>query len=182
MPKQMAVVCSNKDIHREEFLTDQLFEAQINPCLSPKMRHELINVLYTYKHAFASDNEALGAIREHKVDITPNIDRPYPPVLRRPAYQAGPRARESLGKHIQELIQLGVLRKVGNDEDVEVKNPVIISWLNDKLMMVGYFRESNTYTAPDSYLITIIQEFLTQLSKTNYITSMDALKFFMKIL
>ncbi|MBW0591555.1 hypothetical protein O181_131270 [Austropuccinia psidii MF-1] len=96
------------------------------------MRNELINVLYTYSKAFASDNEPLGAIRGHEVDITLNIDRPYPPVLRRPAYPASPRAREALEKHIQELIQLGVLRKVGHNEEVEVTTPVIIAWHNDK--------------------------------------------------
>ncbi|MBW0497521.1 hypothetical protein O181_037236 [Austropuccinia psidii MF-1] len=140
------------------------------------MRHELINVLYTYNNAFASDNEALGAIKEHEVDITLNIDRPYPPVLRRPAYPVSLRAREALGKHIQELIQLGVLRKVGHNEEVEVTKPVIIAFHNDKLRMVGDLRELNTYTVPDRYPIPRIQETLPQLSKANYITSMDALK------
>ncbi|MBW0512633.1 hypothetical protein O181_052348 [Austropuccinia psidii MF-1] len=96
------------------------------------MRHDLIDVLYTYKNAFASDNEPLGAIKGHEVDITLNIYRPYPPVLRRKAYPASPRAREASEKNIQELIQLGVLRKVGHNEEVEVTTPVIIAWNNDK--------------------------------------------------
>ncbi|MBW0542391.1 hypothetical protein O181_082106 [Austropuccinia psidii MF-1] len=108
MPKQISIVSSKKDTYKEEFVANQLVEAQINPSLSPKMRHELIDVLYTYNKAFASDDEPLGAIKGHEVDITLNIDRPYHPVLRRPAYSASPRAREALEKHIQELIQLGV--------------------------------------------------------------------------
>ncbi|MBW0565268.1 hypothetical protein O181_104983 [Austropuccinia psidii MF-1] len=99
------------------------------------MQHELIDVLYTYNNAFASDNEPLGAIKGHEVDITLNIDRPYSPVLRRPGYPASPRTREALEKHIQELIQLGVLRRVGHNEEVEVTTPVIISWHNDKSRM-----------------------------------------------
>ncbi|MBW0524069.1 hypothetical protein O181_063784 [Austropuccinia psidii MF-1] len=95
------IVSSKKDTYKEEFVANQLVEAQINPSLSTKMRHELIDVLYTYNNAFASDNEPLGAIKGHEVDITLNIDRPYPPVLRRPAYPASPRAREALEKHIQ---------------------------------------------------------------------------------
>ncbi|MBW0516590.1 hypothetical protein O181_056305 [Austropuccinia psidii MF-1] len=178
MPKQISIVSSKNDTHKEEFVSNQLVEAQINPSLSPKMRNELIDVLYTYNNAFASDNESLGAIRGHEVDITLNIDRPYPPVLRRPAYPASPRARESLEKHIQELIQLGVLRKVGHNEEVEVKTPVIIAWHNEESRMVGDFRGLNTYTAPDRYPIPRIQETLTQLSKAKYITSMDALKGF----
>ncbi|MBW0515934.1 hypothetical protein O181_055649 [Austropuccinia psidii MF-1] len=113
-----------------------------------------------------------GAIEGHEVYITLNIERPYPPVIRRPAYPASPRAREALEKHIQELIQLGVLRKVGPNEEVEVKAPVIIALQNDQSRMIGDFRALNTYKFPR------IQETLTQLSKAKYIKSMDALKGF----
>ncbi|MBW0512965.1 hypothetical protein O181_052680 [Austropuccinia psidii MF-1] len=142
------------------------------------MRKELINVLYTYKNSFASDDEPLGAIKGHVIYITLNIDRPYPPVLRIPAYPASPRDREALEKHIQELIQLGVLSKVGHSEEFEVKTAVITDWDNDKFRMVGDFRELNTYTVADRYPIPRIQETLTQLTKAKYITSMDALKGF----
>ncbi|MBW0534649.1 hypothetical protein O181_074364 [Austropuccinia psidii MF-1] len=172
------MISSVKDTYEDEFVDNQLVEAQINPSLSPKMRHELTDVLYTYNNAFSSDNEPSGAIKGHEIDITLNIDRPYTPVLRRPAYPASPRAREALEKHIQELIQLGVLRKVGHNEEVEVTTPVIIAWHNDKSRMVGDFRALNTYTVPDGYSILRIQETLTQLSKAKYIASMDALKCF----
>ncbi|MBW0512800.1 hypothetical protein O181_052515, partial [Austropuccinia psidii MF-1] len=175
---QISVISFVKDTYKQEFVANQLFEAQINPSLSPKMRHDLIDVLYTHKNAFASDNKPLGTIKGHEVYITLNIDRPYPSVLRRPAYPASPRAREALEKHIQELIQLGVLRKVGQNEDVEVTTPVIIAWNNDKSRMVGDFRALNTYTTPDRYPIPRIQETWTQLSKDKYITSKDALKGF----
>ncbi|MBW0467568.1 hypothetical protein O181_007283 [Austropuccinia psidii MF-1] len=75
---------------------------------------------------------ARGSIKGHEVDITLNIDRPYPPVVRRPAFPASPRAREALGNHIQDLIQLDVLRKVGHNGEVEVTTAVIIAWNNDK--------------------------------------------------
>ncbi|MBW0520945.1 hypothetical protein O181_060660 [Austropuccinia psidii MF-1] len=156
IPKKISVISSVKNSHKEGFVDNHLIEAQINPSLSPKMRHELIDVLYTYNNALASDNEPLGAIRGHEVDITLNIDRPYPQVLRRPAYPASPRTREALEKHIQELIQLGVLRKVGHNEEVEVTTPVIIAW----------------------YPIPRIHKTLTQFSKAKYITAMEALKGF----
>ncbi|MBW0514382.1 hypothetical protein O181_054097 [Austropuccinia psidii MF-1] len=178
MPMQISVISSIKDTYKEEFVANKPVEAQINPSLSPKMMNDLIDVLCTYKNAFASDNEPLGTIKGHEVDITLNIDRPYPPVLRRPAYLASPRAREALEKHIQELIQLCLLRKRGHDEEVEVTTPVLISWHNDKSRMVGDFRELNTYTVPDRYPIPRIQETLTQLSKSRYIPAIDALKGF----
>ncbi|MBW0468532.1 hypothetical protein O181_008247 [Austropuccinia psidii MF-1] len=178
MPKKISIISSVKDNYKEEFVDDQLVEAQINPSSSPKMRHDLIDVLYTYKNSFASDKEPLGTIKGNEVNITLNIDRPYPPVLRIPAYPASPRPREALEKHIQKLIQLGVLRKVGHNEEAEVTIPVIIAWNNDKSRMVGDFRSLNTYTVPNRYPITRIQETLTQSSKAKYITSMDALKGF----
>ncbi|MBW0522087.1 hypothetical protein O181_061802 [Austropuccinia psidii MF-1] len=178
MPKQISIVSSQKDTYKEEFVSDHLVEAQINPSLSPKMRNELIDVLYTYNNAFASDNEPLGAMKGHEVAITLNIDRAYPPVLRRQAYPASPRAREAFEKHIQELIQLGVLRKVGHNEEVEVRKPNIIVWHNDKSRMVGDFRGLNTYTVPDRYPIPRIQETLTQFSKPKYMKSIDELKGF----
>ncbi|MBW0504419.1 hypothetical protein O181_044134 [Austropuccinia psidii MF-1] len=139
------------------------------------MKHEFVYVLYTYRNAFASDNESLGTIRGIEVDITINIDRPpYPPALRRQDYSESPRAREALEKHMQELIQLGLLKNVGHNEEAEVKISVIIAWHNDKSRMVGDFRALNTYTDPDRYPTPGIQETLPQLSNTKYITSMDA--------
>ncbi|MBW0472857.1 hypothetical protein O181_012572 [Austropuccinia psidii MF-1] len=82
------------------------------------------NVVFPYpagSNAFNSDNEPLDTIKEHEVDINLNIDRPYPPVLKGPAYPASPRAREALEKHIKELIQLGVLRNTGHNEEVDVQ-------------------------------------------------------------
>ncbi|MBW0582665.1 hypothetical protein O181_122380 [Austropuccinia psidii MF-1] len=107
-----------------------------------------------------------------------NVEIPYPPLLRRPAFPTSPTAREVLESYINELVKLVVLRKAGQNEEVEVTMPVIITWHNDKSRMVGDFRALNTYTIPDRYPIPIIYETLTQLSKATCITSMDALKGF----
>ncbi|MBW0507217.1 hypothetical protein O181_046932 [Austropuccinia psidii MF-1] len=82
------------------------------------MNERLIELLFEDKNAFATDKEPLGEIIGHKVDIILNVEKPYPPLLRRPAYPASPRAREALEVHIKELMNLRVLRKVGNDEQV----------------------------------------------------------------
>ncbi|MBW0586212.1 hypothetical protein O181_125927 [Austropuccinia psidii MF-1] len=108
------------------------------------MKHELVNVLFTYINASASDNEPLGTIRGHEVDVSLNIDQPYPSELRETAYPESPRTREALEKHIQELIQLGLLRKVCHNEGVEVTTPVIITSYNDKSRMVEDFTALNT--------------------------------------
>jgi hypothetical protein len=138
----------------------------------------LEEVLFKHQNAFASDTEPLGAVIGHEVDITLNIERPYPPLLRRPAYPASPRARVELEKHIGELIRLNVLRKIGHNEEVEITTPVIIAWHNDKSRMGGDFIALNNYTVPDRYPIPRIAETLTNIAKAKYITSMDALKGF----
>ncbi|MBW0523488.1 hypothetical protein O181_063203 [Austropuccinia psidii MF-1] len=105
-----------------------------------------------------------------------NVERPYPPLLRRPAYPASPRAREELESHIDELMKLGVLRNLGHNEEVEVTTTVIITWHNDKSRMIGDLRALNTYTIRDRYPIPRVHETFTQLSKAKFITSMHALK------
>ncbi|MBW0512806.1 hypothetical protein O181_052521 [Austropuccinia psidii MF-1] len=130
------------------------------------------------REAFASDNEPLGAIKGREVEIMLSVERPYPPLLRRQAYPASPRARETLESHINELMKLGVLRKVGHIEEVEVTTPVIITWHNDKSRIIGDFRALNTYTIPDRYPIPRLHETLTQLSKARFITSLDSFKGF----
>ncbi|MBW0495621.1 hypothetical protein O181_035336 [Austropuccinia psidii MF-1] len=75
-------------------------------------------------------------------------------------------------------MDLGVLGKVGHNEQVEVTTAVIITCHNGKSRMVGDFRSLNTYIIPDRYPIPRIHETLTQLSQAKFITSMDALKGF----
>ncbi|MBW0517712.1 hypothetical protein O181_057427 [Austropuccinia psidii MF-1] len=142
------------------------------------MKEELIDLLFKYKNAFATEKEPLGAIFGYEVDIILNVKKHYPPLLKKPAYLDIPRAQEALEVHIKELMNLGLLRKVGNYKQAEVTTPVIIAWHNVKSRMVGDFRALNTYTIPDRYPIPRIHETLTQLSQAKFITAMDALKGF----
>ncbi|MBW0508201.1 hypothetical protein O181_047916 [Austropuccinia psidii MF-1] len=142
------------------------------------MSEKLIYLFFKYKNAFATDKEPLGEIIGHEVDIILNVEKPHTPLLRRPAYPASPRAREALEVHIKEIMDLGVLRKVGHNEQVEVTTPVITIWNNLKSSMVGYFRALNTYTIPDRNPIPRIHETLIQLSQARSITAMNSLNTF----
>ncbi|MBW0539625.1 hypothetical protein O181_079340 [Austropuccinia psidii MF-1] len=173
-----AVKNEEKSPEMDFFITEQLKEAEFNHELTVKMKEKLIDLSFKYKNAFATDKEPLGAIIGNEVDIILNVEKTYPPLLRRPAYPASPRAREALEVQIKELMDLGVLRKVGHNEQVEVTTPVIITWNNGKSRMVGDFRALTTYTIPDRYLIPRIHETLTQLFQAKSITAMDALKSF----
>ncbi|MBW0514877.1 hypothetical protein O181_054592 [Austropuccinia psidii MF-1] len=140
--------------------------------------HTFIQYMSKKGEAFSSDKEPLGEIIGHEVNITLNIERPYPPLLRRPAYPASPKSREALEIHITELLNPGVIRKVGHNEEVEITTPVIVAWNNGRYRMVGDFRALNTYTVPDRYPIPKIKIALTQISQEVYISTMNALKGF----
>ncbi|MBW0569541.1 hypothetical protein O181_109256 [Austropuccinia psidii MF-1] len=236
---EITVIKQVKNGNKAKFVSNQFIEAPISPKLTLEMKEELIEILFQCREAFASDDEPLAAIKGHEVEIILNLERPYPPLLRipaypashrgrealeghineliklgvlrkveqneevevtspviitwhndksgivslpypllfrRPAYPASPRAQEALESHFNDLMKLGVLRKLGHNEELEVTSPVIITWNNDKSRMVGDFRALDTYTIPDRYPIPRIHETLTQLSKARLITSMDALK------
>ncbi|MBW0590929.1 hypothetical protein O181_130644 [Austropuccinia psidii MF-1] len=132
-----AIKNEEKSPEKKLFISEQLKEAKFKQDLIEKIKEELIDLLFKYKNAFATDKELLGAIIGHEVDIILNVKKPYPPLLRRPAYPASTRAREALEVHIKELMDLGVLRKVGHNEKVKVTTPVFITWHNRKSRMVG---------------------------------------------
>ncbi|MBW0538839.1 hypothetical protein O181_078554 [Austropuccinia psidii MF-1] len=137
------------NLELEKFKSEQLNEAEISLHLTNAQENELSSLLYNHKEAFASDKEPLGAIIGHEVDIILNIERPYPPLLRRPAYPASPKSREALEIHITELLDLGVIRKVVHNEELEIATPVIVAWHNGKSRMVEDFRALNTCIVPD---------------------------------
>ncbi|MBW0565163.1 hypothetical protein O181_104878 [Austropuccinia psidii MF-1] len=132
----------NLDLEKLKY--EQLNEAEISLLLTDKQENELSSLLYDHRGAFASGKEPLGAIIGHEVDTILNIERPYPPLLKRLAYPASPKSREALETHIKELLDLGLIRKFGHNEEVEITTPVIVSWHNGKSRMVGDFRALNT--------------------------------------
>ncbi|MBW0531469.1 hypothetical protein O181_071184 [Austropuccinia psidii MF-1] len=93
----------------EKFKYEQLNEAEIRLHLTDEQESELSALLYNHKGEFASDKEPLGAIFCNEADIILNIERPYPPLLRRPAYPSSPKSREALEICIKELLDLGVI-------------------------------------------------------------------------
>ncbi|MBW0566488.1 hypothetical protein O181_106203 [Austropuccinia psidii MF-1] len=166
------------NLELEKFKSEQLNEAEISLHLTNAQENELSSLLYNHKEAFASDKEPPGTIIGHEVDIILNIERPDSPLMGRPAYPENPKSRESLEIHIQERLDIGVIRKVGHDEEVEITTPVIVPWHNRKSRIIGDFRALNTYTVPDRYPIPKIQIALTQISQEVYIATMDAIEGF----
>ncbi|MBW0583741.1 hypothetical protein O181_123456 [Austropuccinia psidii MF-1] len=78
--------------------------------------------------ALAIGKEPMGKIRGHYIEIYLDVERPYPPMLRRPPYPAGLETRNKIEKHINELLEMDVIRKIGHNEIVEITTPVLITW------------------------------------------------------
>ncbi|MBW0473338.1 hypothetical protein O181_013053 [Austropuccinia psidii MF-1] len=127
---------------------------------------------------FAIGEEPLGKIRGHDMELYLDMERPYPPMLRRPPYPESLETRKEIEKHINELLEMNVIRKIGPNEIVDITTPVLITWHDGKSRLCGDFRALNNYTKADRYLIPRIPPALDKLAKAKYITKMDCMKGF----
>ncbi|MBW0545817.1 hypothetical protein O181_085532 [Austropuccinia psidii MF-1] len=171
---------STISLELEKFKSEQINEADVSIHLADIQENELSTLLYDHKEAFAIDKEPLVGMIGHEFNIILTIETPYPTLLRRPAHPASPKSREALKFHIKECFDLGVIRKIVNNEEGEITTQVIVAWNNGKSRMVGNFRALKTYTVPDRYPIAKIQISLTQISQVLYMSTMDSLKGFHK--
>ncbi|MBW0498022.1 hypothetical protein O181_037737 [Austropuccinia psidii MF-1] len=99
--------------------------------------------------AFAIGEEPLGKIRGHDIEIYLDVERPYPPMLRRPPYPESLETGKEIEKHIDEILEMDVIRKIGYNEIVEITTPVLITWNNGKSRLCGEFRALNNYRKSD---------------------------------
>ncbi|MBW0540033.1 hypothetical protein O181_079748 [Austropuccinia psidii MF-1] len=89
-----------------------------------------------------------------------DVERPYPPMLRRPPYPASPDTRKEIDKHINELLEMDLIRKIAHNE----------------IVLCGDFRALNNYTKANRYPIPRLPHALDKLEKAKYITKMDCMK------
>ncbi|MBW0547390.1 hypothetical protein O181_087105 [Austropuccinia psidii MF-1] len=107
-----------------------------------------------------------------------DVERPYPPMLRRPPYPASVETRKEIEKHINELLEMDVIRKIGHNEIVKITTPVLSTWHDGKSRLCGDFRALNDYTKAERYPIPRRPHALDKLAKAKYITKMDCMKGF----
>ncbi|MBW0477051.1 hypothetical protein O181_016766 [Austropuccinia psidii MF-1] len=99
-------------------------------------------------------------------------------MLRRPPYPASLETGKKIEKHINELLDMDVIRKIGHNEIVEITTPVLITWHDGNSRLCGDFRALNSYTKADRYPMPRIPHALGQLAKAKYIIKMDCMKGF----
>ncbi|MBW0492885.1 hypothetical protein O181_032600 [Austropuccinia psidii MF-1] len=120
-------ICTNKE---EEFspdiyqisaqdpleeLLNEFREGQFSTTLTSKQKLSLLKMLRKNRPAFAIGEEPLGTISGHDIELYLDVERPYPPMLRRPPYQAGLETRNEIEKHTNELLEMDVIRKIGHN-------------------------------------------------------------------
>ncbi|MBW0471712.1 hypothetical protein O181_011427 [Austropuccinia psidii MF-1] len=127
---------------------------------------------------FSIGEEPLGKIRGHDIELYLDVERPYPPMLRKPPYPAKLATRNEIQKHINELLGLDCIRKLGHNEIVEITTPVLITWHDGKSRLCGHFRALNNYKKVDRYPIPRIPHAIDKLAKAKFITKMDFMKGF----
>ncbi|MBW0464244.1 hypothetical protein O181_003959 [Austropuccinia psidii MF-1] len=126
-----------------EELLNEFREVQFSTTLTSKQKLSLLKMLRKNRPIFAISEEPLGKIRGHDIKLYLDVERPYQPMLRRPPYPASLETREEIEKHINELPEMDVIRKIGHNEIVEINTPVLITWNDGKSRLCGDFRALN---------------------------------------
>ncbi|MBW0492559.1 hypothetical protein O181_032274 [Austropuccinia psidii MF-1] len=180
-----------EDAHIQGFLLEQTIrgycleelcnyfkEGNFSSNLTSKQKLSLLEILRKNRPDLAIGEEPLGKIRGHDIELSLDVERPYPPMLRRPPYPESLETRKVIEKYVNELLDMNFIRKIGHNEIVEVTTPVLITWNDGKSRLCGDFRALNNYTKADRYPIPKIPHALDKLEKSKYITEMDCMKGF----
>ncbi|KAG0139329.1 hypothetical protein CROQUDRAFT_54870, partial [Cronartium quercuum f. sp. fusiforme G11] len=142
LPREKAIMAVQQEVAQHQsptikIISDERFkeglsEASFGPQLTQQQKISVEQLIRRYYKEFGLGKYQLGKIDKHQVNITLTVDKPYPPILKKNPYPASPRNRVEIEKHVDELIKMKVIRKIGNNETVDIATPVIIAWHNGK--------------------------------------------------
>ncbi|MBW0491907.1 hypothetical protein O181_031622 [Austropuccinia psidii MF-1] len=127
-------------------ILNEFREGQFSTTLPSKQRLSLLKMMRKNRPEFFIGEEPLGKIKAHDIELYLDVERPYPPMLRRPPYPASLETRKEIEKHINELLDMDVIRKMGHNEIVDITTPVLITWHDGKSRLCGDFKALNSYT------------------------------------
>ncbi|MBW0476462.1 hypothetical protein O181_016177 [Austropuccinia psidii MF-1] len=75
---------------------NEFIEGQVSTTLTSKQKLSLLKMVRKNRPAFAIGGEPLGKIRGHDIELYWNVERHYPPMLRRPPYPASLETRKEI--------------------------------------------------------------------------------------
>ncbi|MBW0534409.1 hypothetical protein O181_074124 [Austropuccinia psidii MF-1] len=102
----------------QEELLKEFRERKVSTTLISKQKLSLLKMLRKNRPAFAIGEEPLGKIKGLDSGLYLDVERPYPPMLRRSPYPVILETRKEIEKHINELLDINVIRKIGHNEIV----------------------------------------------------------------
>ncbi|MBW0559177.1 hypothetical protein O181_098892 [Austropuccinia psidii MF-1] len=77
-----------------EELLNEFREGKFSTSLTSKQNLSLLKMLRKNRQAFSIAEEPLGKSRRHDIELYLHVERPYPPILRRPPYPASLETRK----------------------------------------------------------------------------------------
>ncbi|MBW0501965.1 hypothetical protein O181_041680 [Austropuccinia psidii MF-1] len=83
-----------------EELLNEFRDGQFSITLTSKEKLSLLKILRKNRPEFSICEEPLGKIKGHDIELYLDVERPYPPMLRRPPYPAILETRKEIEKHI----------------------------------------------------------------------------------
>ncbi|MBW0460883.1 hypothetical protein O181_000598 [Austropuccinia psidii MF-1] len=161
-----------------EELLNEFREVQFSTTVTSKQKLSLLKMLRKNRPAFPIGEEPLGKIRGHDIELYLGVERPYPPMLRRHPYPVSLETRKEIEKHVNELLDMDVIKTIAHNKILEITTPVFITWHDGKSSLCGDFRSLNNYTNAYRYPIPRISYALDKLAKAKFITKMDYMKDF----
>ncbi|MBW0504166.1 hypothetical protein O181_043881 [Austropuccinia psidii MF-1] len=130
-------IYNSKNRHITIERLNEFREGQFSTTLTSKQKLNLLKILRKNRPEFAIGEEPSGKIRVHYIEIYLDVERPYPPMLRRAPYPESLENRKKIEKQINELLDMYVIRKIGKNETVEITTPILITGMMENLGCVG---------------------------------------------
>jgi len=152
-------------------------EMHFGPSLSSDEVLALKEVIRDYPMAFAHGSHQLGNPQGHCCRIDLNSETELPPKIRQAPYPASPRTREEMHKNIQELLDMGVIRKSNS----KFAAPAIIVTQGPKARLCVNYKVLNGVTKGDSYPMPRVDAAIHSLKGSKFFTGLDANKGFHQI-
>ncbi|MBW0474638.1 hypothetical protein O181_014353 [Austropuccinia psidii MF-1] len=107
-------------------------EGKLGSHLISKQKLSLLKFLRKDRPAFSIGGEPLGKVRGHDIELYLDVEIFYPPILRRLPYPAIRETRKEIEKHVNELLDMDFIRKIGHNRIVEVITPFLITCPEDR--------------------------------------------------
>ncbi|MBW0491038.1 hypothetical protein O181_030753 [Austropuccinia psidii MF-1] len=122
-------ICNSKNrnitigTNKEKKLSLDIYQISTNNPLEELLNEFTEGQFSTTLIKFSIGEEPLGKSKGHDMELYLDVERPYPPMLRIPPYPASPETRKEIEKHVNELLEMDVIRKIGHNEIVEITTP-----------------------------------------------------------